>query len=382
MRRWLGPAALAAVVKADGYAMGGVEIARAALAAGAERLAVARVHEAVDLRQQGIAAPILVLSRTDPSEAVTAAHYGLTVTVDSLGLISALEEAAQRTGREVAVQLKVDTGLHRFGVEPERALPLARALSDANGLRVEAIWTHFASADASDLRTTEEQFRLFGRIVAQLESSGYQFQMRHAANSAATIAYRESHLDMVRVGLSLYGISPILPSPEMPLLLPAVSFKVRIARVMSVNSGETVGYGETWRATRPTRVALLTAGYADGVPRTLSNRGHVVIGGASAQILGRVSMDHTVVDVTDVASAGAGSIATLFGDCENGQAVDIWETAGEAETIPHEILTGVGPRVPRLYLRGGEVVRAARPVGSLDLRLGLGEAYPASGGLF
>ncbi len=367
LRRWIGPASLAAVVKADGYGLGAAEIALSALAAGTQRLAVARIHEAVDLRNAGINAPILVLSRTDPTEADVVACHDLTVTVDTPELTAALERSAARTGRSIPVHIKVDTGMHRFGVEPDGALPLARALSDARSLRVEAIWTHFASADAPDPTATIEQLRLFNQVVQQLGDAGYRFPMRHAANSAGTLAFPDSHMEMVRVGLSLYGISPLDTREITPTLRPAVALKARVARRMTLAPGDTVGYGNTWTAPSPTHAATLTAGYADGVPRMASNRGSAMIGGRKVPVLGRVSMDHTVVDVSGVPNVRVGDEALFYGEGTHGN-LDIWDAARAADTIPWDLLTGTGPRVPRVYIKDGRVQKIARLNGSVDVR--------------
>lgn len=367
LRQWVGArTAIAAVVKAQAYGLGAPEVARAALAAGAQALAVARVHEGVELRKAGLRAPILVLSRTDSREARPVVQYDLTVTVDSAHLARALGTEAQRAGREVGVQVKIDTGLHRFGIEPQDALPLARALSETPGLRMEAVWTHFASADEPDLSSVFEQMRLFEQVVRQLEDSGYRFPIRHAANSAATIAVRASHLDMVRVGLSLYGVTPLAHGGSGPELRPAISLKARVGRVMEVKPGEAVGYGQTWRAERRSRAALLTVGYADGVPRSLSNQGVAWLAGREAPILGRVSMDHVVVDVTDIPGVAVGSQALLLGGDE-GAGPGLWRVARAAGTIPHELLTGIGGRVPRVYHEDGRIIRVVRSNGSIDL---------------
>lgn len=367
LRAWVGAGtAVAGVVKAQAYGLGAYEVASTALAAGAERVAVARVHEGVELRQAGLQGPILVLSRTDPLEADAVLRHRLTPTVDSQDLVHALSEAASRARFEVSVHLKVDTGLHRFGVTPEQTLPLARALSESPGLRVEGLWTHFAGADEEDLSSAGDQLRLFARVVEDLEEAGYRFPVRHAANSAATVALPSAHFDLVRVGQGLYGVNPFDSRAAGLALTPAVSLKARVARVMNLAAGDAVGYGETWRADRPTQVATVTAGYADGVSRSLSNRGYVLIQGRQAPILGRVMMDHVVVDVSQIHGVNSGTEATLFG-ASDGAVTDIWQVAHDAGTIPHEVLTGIGGRVPRVYWRGGQVAKVARLTGPTEL---------------
>ncbi|MEA2638818.1 MAG: alanine racemase [Chloroflexota bacterium] len=366
LRRWVGPRTrIAAVVKAEGYGIGAEAVSRAALDAGASWLAVARIHEARELRVAGIDAPILVMNRTDLSEVEDAVRLDLRVTVDTPELANALGRAARRMGRRAHVHLKVDTGLHRFGVEPEQALPLARALGVIDGLDVEGLYTHFASAD-EDPEYTREQLTCFQATSAALAADGYLFPVRHAANSAGTLGFRDAHLDLVRVGITLYGVSPTGSTPPGLPLQPAVGMRASVARVSDLGIGEGVGYGQTWRATRPTRVALVTAGYADGVSRALSNRGSVLVRGVRAPIIGRVSMDQITVDVTDIPGVAVGDVVTLFGSDGDAE-ISLHEYAGWCDTISYEALTRIGPRVARVYHADETVTRTARLSGVRDV---------------
>ena len=367
LQRWVGPRThVAAVIKAQAYGVGAEQVARAALQAGARWLAVARVHEGEELRQAGISAPILVLTRTDESEADTAVRCGLSVTVDTEDLAKALAAAAGRQGRQAYVHLKVDTGLHRFGVEPERALPMARALAAIDELEIQALYTHFANADEPDRTYTEQQLACFQRVTSELEDAGYRFPMRHAANSAATIAFPEAHMGLVRTGLSLYGCSPTGSVPTGLALKPAVSLRARVARITCLAAGDGVGYGQIWHADRPSRVALVTAGYADGIPRQLSANSHALICGKPAPLVGRVSMDQTTFDVTDIPEAEVGSVATFFGT-DGRTTIELSRFAEQADTIPHAVLTGVGGRVARLFHRDGVAESAARLSATRDV---------------
>lgn len=365
LQRWVGPRTrLAAVVKAQAYGSGAEQVARTAVGAGVGWLAVARVHEGVELRQAGLDAPILVLNRTDPTEAELAVRAGLAVTVDGEEVAHALGVAAARHGRRAGVHLKVDTGLHRFGVEPERALPLARYLASIAELDVQGLYTHFASADEPDRGFTHEQLARFQRVAEELAGAGYRFPLRHAANSAATLAVREAHLDLVRLGLTLYGTSPSGTVPDGLHLRPAVALKARVARVMDLAAGQGVGYGQTWRSERPTRVALVTAGYADGVSRRLSNRGRALIRGREVPLVGRVSMDLTTFDITAVPGVRVGTVVTFFG--RDGSAeLSLSRFADAADTIPHEAMTLVGGRVARVYWQRGEISRVTRLSGAI-----------------
>ena len=327
---------------------------------------MARVHEGVELRQAGATVAILVMNRTEPEEADVAVRHDLSVTVDTVELARALASAAANQGTRAGVHLKVDTGLHRFGVPPEDALPLTRAMSDLSGLDVQALYTHFANADEADPGFTLEQLDRFRRVTSELENAGYRFPMRHAANSAATLAFPEAHFDLVRVGLTLYGVSPSGQVPAGLELQPVVGFKARIARTVDLAVGEGVGYGQIWHAERPTRVALVTAGYADGIRRGMSNRGCALVHGTQAPVIGRVSMDQTTLDITHIPGAAVGDAATFFGE-DGGASLPLASFAAAADTIPHEALTSICSRVARVYRRGGRVAKIVRLAGATEV---------------
>jgi alanine racemase len=366
---WVGPQTqIAAVVKAQGYGVGAEEVARTALNAGATWLAVARVHEGKELRRAGITAPILVLTRTDESEADAAVRHDLALTVDCADLARALGAAAKKHRRPARAHVKVDTGLHRFGVDPDQALPLARILSEIDGVEPQALYTHFANADEEDSTYTLQQLACFHEVARRLSDAGYRFPVKHAANSAATLAFPEAHFSLVRVGLALYGTSPMGTVPPGLDLRPAVALRARIARVTCLAPGEGVGYGQIWHAERPSRIALATAGYADGIPRQLSNVGEALVRGRRVPIVGRVSMDQTTLDVTDVPGVEVGDVATFFGD-DGAASIDLNQFAEQAGTIAHTALTGIGGRVARVYHRDGFAGRAARLAGTTDISL-------------
>ncbi len=366
LRRWVGSAVqVAAVVKAQAYGVGAIEVARTALGAGASWLAVARVHEGQELRAAGIRAPILVLTRTDPAEAEAAVAADLVVTVDTRRLGQALGAAARQAGRRARVHVKVDTGLHRFGVLPTEVLPLVRDLAAIEWLELQGLYTHFANADEEDQRFTREQLGRFEEATAGLAAEGFKFPIRHAANSAATLGFRDAHCDLVRVGLALYGVSPSGVIPSGLSLRPAVSLKARVGRTVELQPGEGVGYGQTWHASVASRIGLVTAGYADGIPRAVSNVGAAILAGRVVPLVGRVSMDLTTFDLTDCPEAGAGSFVTFFGT-DNGTEIRLAEFAARTASIPHEALTSIGGRVARVYREDGAVVRIARLNGTMD----------------
>lgn len=355
-RRLLRPGVgVVAVVKANAYGLGAVPVARAALSAGATALAVARVSEAVELREAGLRAPILNLAHTPPEEADLAVAYGVTPAVADPDAAESLALSAQRRGTQVPVHLKVDTGLSRFGAQPGEWPALLARVAALPELRVEGIASHFATADEPDLGFAREQLARFREALAQARVLGLRPSVAHIANSAGVLALPEAHLDLVRLGITLSGH---YPSPYVPRgvdLLPAVALKARLARVFCLPAGASVGYGQTFVTMRPTVAGLVPAGYADGMPRALSGRGAALVRSQRAPLLGRVSMDQCVVDLTDLPPVSPGEEVVLFG--RQGEAwLTLDEFAGWADTIVHEALCRVGPRVPRVY-RDGEMER-------------------------
>lgn len=345
---------ICAVVKAEAYGLGAVEVARAALAAGAERVAVARVDEAIQLRLAGISAPILLIAGFVPAEAEAIVRHRVTATVVQARDGLALARAAGRLGRVVDVHLKVDTGLTRYGAPPADVPSLVRLLRGLPTVRLEGLYSHFASADEEDRSFTEEQLhRLFQIVeaVERLEDDGWRPPIVHAANSAATLREPTSWLHMVRVGIALSGHYPSAAVPRDVVLRPAVSLRARLLAVKDVPAGTSIGYNRTFVADRQLRVGLVPAGYADGVPRSHSNRAVALVAGARLPVVGRVSMDQCVVDLTENPWASPGNVVTLFGRDAFGE-IPLEEYAAWSDTIVHEALCRIGPRVPRRYVAG------------------------------
>jgi alanine racemase len=356
--RLVGPGTrICAVVKAEAYGLGAVEVARTALAAGAERLAVARVEEAVQLRRAGIHAPILLIAGFVPSEADAIVRHRITATVVQARDGLALARAAGRLGEVVDVHIKVDTGLTRYGTPPAEVPALVRLLRSLPTIRLEGLYSHFASADDEDRDFTAEQMRRLYQVLQAIErpdGDGWRPPIVHAANSAATLREPTSWLHMVRVGIALSGH---YPSPHVPRdigLRPAVALRARLLAVKDVPAGTSIGYNRTYVAERQLRVGLVPAGYADGVPRSHSNRAVALVAGARLQVVGRVSMDQCVVDLTENPWASPGNVVTLFGrDAFSELTLD--EFASWSDTIVHEALCRIGPRVPRRYHACGRV---------------------------
>jgi len=348
------PARLMAVVKANAYGHGAVRIARQSLAAGAQSLGVARIDEAIRLREAGLEAPILIFGYTPPALADILLDQELTTMVASLESAQALSEAAVSRGAKVRVHLKVDTGMGRLGLvagdaRPEDAMAAALEIVRLPGLVPEGIFTHFATADSADKTYAREQFERFLALLDRLRGEGVEFPVRHAANSAAIIDLPETHLDLVRAGIALYGLAP---SAEVDLqrvdLRPALTLKARIVHLKQVPAGFKVSYGTTYTAPQPTVIATVPLGYADGYSRRLSSRGSMLVGSQRAPIAGRVCMDMTMLDVGGIRGVAVGDEVVAFGRQGTASltADEIAETTG---TLNYEVVARLTARVPRRY---------------------------------
>ncbi len=336
---------LMAVVKANGYGHGDVPVARAALEAGATWLGVALVEEGVRLREAGIEAPILVLSEFPAGSEKDALAAELTPSVYTERGASALAEAARAVGREVGAHVKVDTGMRRVGLPLERAVPFVRALLQA-GLRLEGLWSHLAVADQVDDAFTGLQLSRFRQAEEELAAAGFVPASRHVANTAATMAVPESHLDLVRVGIGLYGIAPG-PDLEGRGLRPAMRWRAAVAMTKRVGAGEGISYGLRYAPERETTIATVGIGYADGYARSLTNVGRVLIRGRRYPVAGTVTMDQTMVDVGDD-PVEVGDEVVLLGPQGN-EEITANELGGWTGTIGYEVTCSVGARVPREY---------------------------------
>ncbi len=340
-----------AVVKANAYGHGAVAVARAALAAGADRLGVICVDEGEQLRRAGITAPILVMGHAPLEEAQRLVDLSLTPSVVSDQTALALARMASERGIEMPVHLKVDTGLNRYGLPRSEAADLGRWLRNLAGIQVEGLFTHFASADEGDKSYTIEQYRLFLSVAEQLN----WVPIRHVSNTATLLDIPDMSLEMVRPGLGIYGCYPSTHVKRNLPLRPVLSLKGRLVRVTPIAPGESVGYGRTWRASRPSLIGLVMCGYADGLPRALSNRGSVLVRGRRAPIVGRVCMDMCMVDVSDIPDVAVDDEVVIIGR-QGEQEISADELAELCDTTSYEILCGISARVPRLYLRQGRVV--------------------------
>jgi alanine racemase len=353
-RALVAPAAVCAVVKADGYGHGAVAVSRAAVEAGADSLAVALVEEGVQLREAGIDAPILVLSEPVAAAAETVVAHHLTPVVYTAAGIDALAKAVvadntRGTRGPLDLHLKVDTGMHRVGCDPDDAVDLAAHVVERAELRLAGVCTHFAVADEPDNPYTAAQQQTFETVLATIRARGIPTGVVHACNTAGAIAVPGARYDMVRIGIGIYGVAPSPALADRIDLVPALAVKARVSYVHALPAGARLSYGLRYETTTPTRIATVPIGYADGVPRELSHRGgEVLIGGRRRPIAGTVTMDQLMVDVGDQ-PVDVGDEVVLIGR-QGDEQITAAEWAERMDTIAYTIVCGVGPRVPRRYV--------------------------------
>ncbi len=339
---------LLAVVKADAYGHGAIPCARTFVESGADWLGVALVEEGVELRRAGLLAPICILSGLGShSDARVIVSHRLTPLVSRPDHLDAMAAAAHDAGLDrYPIHLKVDTGMARWGALPSEVGPFLDALQTHPGLVLEGLATHLACADSPEESAVSGPLHIFRGIEAFVRDRGFAPTLRHIGNSAALLAHPKSHGDMVRPGLALYGASPF----DTPVdgLRPVLTLKTRITHLKTLPAGAPIGYGASFHTTRSTRVATVPIGYADGLPRRVSNRARMLIRGRPASIVGRVCMDACMLDVTDIDDAALGDEVVILGR-QGDATIGPDELGRHAETLSYEILTGLGKRVPRTY---------------------------------
>ena len=349
LRQMAAPAKLCAVVKADAYGHGAVPVARAALDAGADWLAVALVDEGRTLRDAGISVPILVLSEPRPFEMIEVASYRLRPAVYSGEGLAAAAAAANQVGESLPVHLKVDTGMYRVGAPPEDAVRLALAIQDRPMLELEGVWTHCAVADEPDNPGTTAQLDRFDEVLAMLEATGVSAPVVHVANTAATIAHPRSRHTMVRCGIGIYGIAPSAALAPMAELQPAMTVRSQVSYVKTIPAGARVSYGQRWEAATDTVIATVPIGYADGIRRSLwAAGGEVLIRGERRPLAGTVTMDQLMVDCGPDASVEQGDEVVLIG-AQGDERITAEEVADRLGTIGYEVVCDIESRVPRRY---------------------------------
>lgn len=352
-----------AVVKANGYGHGDVKVAQTALDNGADALGVARSDEGKRIRNAGILSPILVFGYTPPECVQDLLAYDLIATVYSQDTATILSQKAVESGQKIRVHIKIDTGMGRIGILPDRLRctrcdddPFASIVSDVlsiaslPGLTIEGIYTHFATTDFEANGFARNQLTLFKGVVDCIEQKGITPDLKHAANSSALLSMSASHLDMVRAGIALYGLQPPISAPTVSAdLIPAMTLKSSIVHLKQVPKGFTVSYGCTYQTDRSTTIATVPVGYADGYNRHLSQSGQMLVRGQKAPVVGRVCMDLTMLDVGHIPDVKLGDEVVVFGDQGNAS-IRVDDIAEKLDTINYEIVTSVSGRVPRIYV--------------------------------
>lgn len=346
LRDRVAPRAVIAVVKADAYGHGAAAVARRLEREGADRFAVANTDEGVALRRAGISGEVLLLSCAEPEELARQHAYGLTPAVYDAAQAEAIVAAAERLPGHQGVHLELDTGMGRAGIRPEELEPILNAFRGARRARITGTFANLSHADDPASPVTARQVETLRGCLERMRAAGVDPGMVHLANSAGTLAHPDTWFDAVRPGLALYGVSPS-EAVDGSGLDPAMSVETRVVGVRRVPAGTPLGYGGRFVTARPTAVAVLPIGYHDGFRRSFSGRVSILLRGRKAPVVGSVSMDVTLVDATD-AGAERGDRAICLGR-DGAAAVSAWDLARAADTIPYEILCGIGPRVARVY---------------------------------
>ncbi|MCR4427980.1 MAG: alanine racemase [Caldiserica bacterium] len=336
---------LLAVVKADGYGHGALEVGRVALENGATWLGVANPIEGQILREGGIKGPILVLLPIEPQEAKIVAEYDLCQTVENPGALEVLDREAQKAGKRIKVHLKVDTGMNRLGVRCEKALKVAREIFNFKSLELEGVFSHFATADENDQSFARFQLEKFQSFLREMEEEGIPVPLKHMANSAATINIPESWFDMVRVGILIYGLPPSNEVPCNLPLKPAMTLKTKVMSIKDVEEGEGISYGREFIARRRMRIGIIPLGYGNGYSRLFSNQSYFLFRGKRVPQVGRVCMDMCAIDLSEFDDPRPGEEVVVFG--EDLTATEVGDYIG---TINYEILCVMGKSVPRYYI--------------------------------
>jgi alanine racemase len=352
-----------AVVKADAYGHGAVEVARLLSNDGAAVLGVAFIEEAKKIRSAGIATPILVMGGLLEEMADSVAELRLAAVATTSELLRALDQAGQRHKFVIPVHIKVDTGMGRLGTTPEDAPYLIEEALRYTGIRLEGLMTHFAEADLDNPAFAELQMDRFRSVIQHVEKQDVRIPLIHAANSAAVLRFKPPPFSMVRPGIMLYGYRPSPAFEATEPLRPSMALRTRIVQIRQMPTGTPISYGRTFVTARPSRIAVLPIGYADGYNRLLSNNGTVLIGGHPCPVVGRVCMDMTLADVTEVAGIAVGDEVVLIGS-QGSRSITAEDLAVRCNSIVYEILCGIGNRVPRVYKNRPQVVRKAHKEGT------------------
>jgi len=357
VKRWVGKKVkIMGVVKANAYGHGACQVAKVLIENGVSYLAVATIEEALELRECGINIPILVFGYTPLPQAKELIVHNITQTVFDINYVKDLERIALNVGKKAKVHVKVDTGMGRIGyTDLNVAEKEIEKMMEMEGVEVEGIFSHFATSDEKDKTYAEQQFDMFKKLLESLKQKEINIPLKHIANSGAIIDLKYTYLDMVRPGIVLYGSYPS-ENVERPLdLRQTMGFKTKIVYIKEVPEGTSISYGRTFITKRKSKIATLPVGYADGFNRLLSNNHHVLVKGKYAPVIGRICMDQTMLDVTDIEGVEVGDDVTIFGN-QDGEKITAEEIAKKLNTIPYEVYCGISRRVPRIYIYKGEVI--------------------------
>ncbi|WP_020060940.1 alanine racemase [Bacillus sp. 123MFChir2] len=354
--------AMMAAVKANGYGHGAIQVAKAAIEAGVSHIAVAFIDEGIELREAGITVPILVLGYT-PEEAVEdAIEYDIMMTVYRIEDVRNIERIAERLPKKACIQIKIDTGMSRIGLQEEEVVPFLQELQNMQYVEVEGIFTHYSTADEVDKTYTLMQKDLFEKAVNTAKDMGIHLPLIHSSNSAGTMELNNEFQNMVRVGIGIYGMYPSKEVNHKTVTLqPILTLKSKVAHVKQAKQGRGISYGNTYVATGEEWVATIPIGYADGFSRQLSSKGHALINGVRVPIIGRVCMDQLMLDVTKVMPVHVGDEVVLYGKQGN-EEIAVEEIADLLGTINYEVTCMLDRRIPRVYKENDKIVGVVNPL--------------------
>jgi alanine racemase len=355
IKMYLGKPALAAILKGDAFGLGSVPVSRVVIENGADRLGVVMLDEAVELRQAGIIAPILNMGPIMPEQAHFVIDYNLEQMVFQMDVAQALSNAAMEKGAAAKVHFKIDTGMSRYGVPYQDAVEMFSQMALLPNLQFVGAMTHFPMSDELDKSFALLQIRRFKEIRQALKQRGHHIPLWHICNSGGTLDLPEAHMDMVRVGIMLYGYFPSDKVRRPFALKPAMSVKTRIVTTRTIGRGDTVGYGRRFMAEKEERIAVLPIGYVDGYDRGLRNIGQVLLQGRKAPIIGGICMDACFIKITDFPGAQVGDVVTIMGK-DGAEEISPHDIADLIGSVSYEVLSRFGKRLPRVYLKDGEVV--------------------------
>jgi len=336
------------IVKADAYGHGVIPVVKTLMACGAKRFGVALLEEALEIKEMFPGLTVMVIGATDPDYSDVVVKEEIIPAIFQLVQAQALSEAAVKQNRTARLHIKIDTGMNRIGFSEKDFADIMKIAALPN-LFIEGIFTHLATADQRDLSFAREQLNRFQAIYNKLKKAGLTIPIRHSANSAAILQFPQSHFELVRPGISLYGFTPSSQISGAVELEPVMSWKAKVSHVKSIKTGESVSYGRTFQAAYPTRVATIPVGYADGLRRALSNQGEMLIHGRRSTMIGRVCMDQTMLEVTKIPGVQVGDVVTILGKDSHDQ-ITATEMAEWIGTISYEVVCGISKRVPRVYI--------------------------------